>query len=262
MALLMANPIYDCVFNYLLADAEIARELLATILGEEIVSLEAQPREKSDEWLIHAFGVYRLDFEAMLKTGAGEQRQARIEVRKTKHRTDIMRLLRHLADKHRKEATVTPDGGAVKRIPVVTIYFLGFTLTPGYPAVFKTNQQVTNALTGEALVSPPREPLVELLRHGSYTIQLPLLREPAETRLAQALLIFNQEHRTEDPRELRRVRQETDPLAQKMADRLTLAIAEEQMGAHMHVEDEMDRTIGKLVREKDAIIEAIGRREQ
>lgn len=49
MALLMANPIYDCVFNYLLTDAEIAKELLAAILGEEIVSLEALPREKYEQ---------------------------------------------------------------------------------------------------------------------------------------------------------------------------------------------------------------------
>lgn len=35
--MIIANPIYDVVFKDLLEDIEIARELLSTILGEEIV---------------------------------------------------------------------------------------------------------------------------------------------------------------------------------------------------------------------------------
>lgn len=38
-----------------------------------------------------------------------------------------------------------------------------------------------------------------------------------------------------------------------MAERLTFALAEEKMGRQMHGEDEIERTIVKLVREKDAI---------
>jgi hypothetical protein len=38
--MIIANPIYDVVFKYLLEDLEIARELLSMILGEEIVSIE------------------------------------------------------------------------------------------------------------------------------------------------------------------------------------------------------------------------------
>ncbi|GAB4402812.1 MAG: hypothetical protein OHK0039_01290 [Bacteroidia bacterium] len=43
--MIIANPIYDAVFKYLLEDTKIARELLATILGVEIVELALRPQE-------------------------------------------------------------------------------------------------------------------------------------------------------------------------------------------------------------------------
>ncbi|MDZ7880323.1 MAG: hypothetical protein U5L45_21785 [Saprospiraceae bacterium] len=43
--MIIANPSYDVVFKYLLEDIDIARELLSTILGEEIMYLEVKPQE-------------------------------------------------------------------------------------------------------------------------------------------------------------------------------------------------------------------------
>ena len=43
--MIIANPIYDVVFKYLLEDKEIARGLLSTIIGEEIEELTVQPQE-------------------------------------------------------------------------------------------------------------------------------------------------------------------------------------------------------------------------
>ena len=41
--MIIANPIYDVVFKYLLEDVEIARELLSTILGEpEVVHIDQE----------------------------------------------------------------------------------------------------------------------------------------------------------------------------------------------------------------------------
>ncbi|TAG21669.1 MAG: hypothetical protein EAZ32_04550 [Cytophagia bacterium] len=43
--MIIANPLYDVVFKYLLEDLEIARELLAIILGQEVLSIEVKPQE-------------------------------------------------------------------------------------------------------------------------------------------------------------------------------------------------------------------------
>ena len=47
--MIIANPIYDSVFKYLLEDIDIAKELLSTIIGAEIVSLSVKPQETTAE---------------------------------------------------------------------------------------------------------------------------------------------------------------------------------------------------------------------
>ncbi|MGH9841342.1 MAG: hypothetical protein ACREEM_21520 [Blastocatellia bacterium] len=62
--MLIANPIYDSVFKYLLEDADVAREFLATILGEEIVSIEVKPQETTAESADYGVNIFRLDFKS------------------------------------------------------------------------------------------------------------------------------------------------------------------------------------------------------
>ncbi len=45
--MLIANPIYDSVFKFLLEDLNIARRFLSTIIGEDIVELTVQSLEQS-----------------------------------------------------------------------------------------------------------------------------------------------------------------------------------------------------------------------
>ena len=68
--MIIANPIYDVVFKYLLEDAEIARDLLSTILGEEVVQLEFKPQETSTE-SSDSIKILRLDFKAIIKKKDG-----------------------------------------------------------------------------------------------------------------------------------------------------------------------------------------------
>jgi hypothetical protein len=61
----IANPIYDVVFKYLMSDNRIAKLLVSSIIGQEVISLELRPTEFSttvsgiyqERWT-----VYRLDF--------------------------------------------------------------------------------------------------------------------------------------------------------------------------------------------------------
>ncbi len=253
----IANPIYDSVFKYLLEDTDLAREFLATILGEEIVSIEVKPQETTIELASHSINIFRLDFKAVIKTATGEHRKVLIELQKAKHLLDIMRFRRYLADNYHKEDAVPSAHGSVENVPlpIVTIYLLGFKLTQGYPAVFKLNHQVTDVLTGAVLAVRPREPFVELLNHESYTIQIPLLPEAARTLLEEVLSLFSQKHRTDDPHKLSYFGETKNPLVKKMVDRLTRAIADEDLRRHMDVEDEVDHTITRLLRDKDAVIE-------
>ena len=63
--MIIANPIYDVVFKYLLEDIEIARGLLSTIIGEEIVALSFQPQEVTLQKVqaTEIIRILRLDFK-------------------------------------------------------------------------------------------------------------------------------------------------------------------------------------------------------
>lgn len=250
--MLIANPIYDSVFKYLLADADLAREFLATILGEEIIGIEVKPQETTTESADYGISIFRLDFKAVIRTAAGEQRKVLIELQKAKRLLDIRRFRRYLADNYQEEDALGLQDGTVRSmpLPIVTIYLLGFKLAPGYPAVFKMDHQVMDALTGKIIAPRPREPFVELLNHESYTVQIPLLPETARTRLEGALMVFNQEHRTDNPHTLNFTGDLSDPLVKRMVERLARAISDPQVRREIDAEEEVDRTITRLLHEE------------
>jgi hypothetical protein len=127
--MIIANPIYDVVFKYLLEDVEIARELLSIILGEDVQSVEVKPQETSTE-TSGDIRILRFDFKAVIKKPNGEIRKVLIELQKAKQAFDVMRFRRYLGDNYRKEDTIFNDEGLseTRPLPIITIYFLGFPL--------------------------------------------------------------------------------------------------------------------------------------
>ncbi|GAB4115545.1 MAG: hypothetical protein OHK0057_37110 [Thermoflexibacter sp.] len=83
--MLIANPIYDVVFKYLMEDSKVAKIFLSAIIGQEILELDFKPQElsgelgtipkrriKEDDFIPH-LTVYRLDFSAKILTEEGEK---------------------------------------------------------------------------------------------------------------------------------------------------------------------------------------------
>ena len=258
--MIIANPIYDVVFKYLLEDIEIARELLSTILGEEVVSLDVKPQETAIENTASSISILRFDFKAIIKTKTGEHKKVLIELQKAKQAFDVMRFRRYLGDNYRKEDVVMEDNGESKKIPlpIVTIYFLGFPLDNIKNAVVKINREYRDVITQEII--EVKEDFVELLTHDSYLIQLKLLSGKSRTKLEKVLQVFSSEFKTEDKHQLNFKGDLNEPLVQKIVARLERAIASEEIRDKMDVEDEIDRMfereLKKLADEKDKIIEA------
>jgi hypothetical protein len=258
--MIIANPIYDVVFKYLLEDIEIARELLSTILGEEVVSLTLKPQETTTENTAASVSILRFDFKAVIKTKSGELKKVLIELQKAKQVFDVMRFRRYLGDNYKKEDVVLADTGTPKKVPlpIVTIYFLGFPLDNIKNAVVKINREYRDVITQEVL--DVKEDFVELLTHDSYLIQLKLLAGKSKTKLEKVLQVFSPAYKTEDNHQLNFKGDLNDPLVQKIVARLERAIASEEMRDKMDVEDEIDRIfereLSKLALEKDKIIAA------
>ena len=256
--MIIANPIYDVVFKYLLEDIEIARELLSIILGEEIVSIELKPQETAIEAVGSSVSILRFDFKAIIKTGQGDLKKILIELQKAKQAFDVMRFRRYLGENYRKEDTVIDHEGATEKrpLPIVTIYFLGFQLDNIQNAVVKINREYRDAITQEII--QVKEDFIELLTHDTYLIQIRKLTGQTRTKLERVLQIFSSQFKTEDPHQLDFKGDINDPLVRRMIDRLGRAIASEEIREKMDVEDEIyrifERELQKLSSEKDALI--------
>jgi len=113
MRVAIANPIYDVVFKYMMEDNAVARLLVSSIIGEEVVSLEPKPQERTTN--INKFDddttsltVYRLDFSARIKTPDG-QKSVIIEMQKASFPSDIKRFRLYLGKQYADDYNCETD---------------------------------------------------------------------------------------------------------------------------------------------------------
>jgi hypothetical protein len=251
---IIANPIYDVVFKYLLEDADIARDLLSTILGEEVVHLEFKPQETSTE-SSEGIKILRLDFKAIIKKKDGTLFKVLIELQKSKQVFDVMRFRRYLWDNYRKEdQVIEKDGLAVFRpLPIITIYFLGFLLNNVPSGVIKVKRDYVDVVTEEIL--GVKDDFVELLTHDSYMIQVGRLPKESRGKLDRVMQIFSPMYQNKADKHLIDFQGDIyDPLVLRMVERLSRAIAGDEYRDKMDVEDEVDRIFERELGKKDIVI--------
>jgi len=235
--MLIANPIYDLAFKYLMENLEIAKGIISTIIDEEIVHIDFQAKEstvKSPD----KFTFYHLDFIARIRDKQGKSKDVLIELQKTNVLFDIIRFRRYLGNQYRKEEEVIqPDGSSAKEsLPIVTIYFLGFSLSKTLPAVIKVNREYIDVLYGERINE--RHDFIECLTHDSYVIQIPLLRLEMKNRLEYVLSIFKQEKLVKGDNRLKDYPYEiSDELMEKIVKQLTKAAADNDLLEQMETEE-------------------------
>ena len=250
--MLIANPIYDSVFKYLLEDIVIAKGLLGTIMSQEITELTLKPQETAVETAAAGefLKIYRLDFSAIVREKDGSYRKVLIELQKSRHLADIMRFRRYLAQNYQKEDEITaPDGKQeIVPLPIVTIYFLGFDLKQVEVPVLKVNSCYYDVIREEPVHNIGKEDFIDLLNHDSYTIQIPRLKNELKTRVEKVLMVFSQAYQTEDRHQLNFLGEQDDPLVRRMVDRLQRAISDTAMRQQMDVEDEMERIYNREIR--------------
>ncbi len=263
----IANPIYDVVFKYLLEDNDIAKLLISTIIGEQIVELDFLPQERTIALERRSLTVYRLDFAATIKQPDQTYKQVIIEIQKAKFAADIMRFRRYLGDQyHNKEniyTTTVDHKTTTHAMPVVSIYFLGYRLEHTRAPVIEVSRRYYDKTTGEEILE--REEFIESLTHNSYVIQIPCLKPEHATEIEQLLWIFDQHNATSDVHILQITEEEYPEKYTAVIRRLQRAIAEPDVQDIMDAEDEileelqdLERKIEQkeeLLKEKDRTLE-------
>ncbi len=267
--MIIANPIYDVVFKYLLDDLDIAKELLSTILDIKIEHLVVKSQEELVKTETGDIRIFRLDFKAIIHLENGEKKKILIELQKAKQSYDIVRFRKYLAKNYLEDDVIDDENGQQISVPleIITIYFLGFTLKNVPIPVLKVQRSFKDAVTKETL--EVEEDFINLLTHESYTIQIPRLKLKQQNDMEQVLEIFNQDNATEDKHRIDYQGKPENPLVKKMVRRLTKAAADAELSHQMDAEDAVDRLLNRerakydaamkeneaMLKEKDAKLE-------
>lgn len=250
--MLIANPIYDVVFKYLMEDSKVAKLLLSAIIEQEILDRDFKPQEltgelknvgkkKKEGSFIPTLTVYRLDFAAKVKAEE-EEKIIIIEIQKAKLLNDVMRFRRYLGKQYQNSdyyyIRKNENGKEVKYgYPIVSIYFLGEQLDTiqGVPIV-KVDNIATDLYSGQQIAQ--KEAFVESLTHKSYIISIPDLSKKRRSELEMILSIFDQSS-IKESHHILNVREENFPEKYRsIIKRLQNATAEEEIRSQMELEDD------------------------
>jgi hypothetical protein len=119
-----------------------------------------------------------MDFPATIKTKEEGEKRVIIEMQKAKLFDDVYRFRKYLGAEY-----------AVSKLPIITIYILGFPLSVDSPA-FGNVPRYRDLLTNEELVV--HDCFVEHLTHCAYFVQTTKIKPSLNTKLDKLLSIFEQ----------------------------------------------------------------------
>jgi hypothetical protein len=258
MEVQIANPIYDVVFKYLMEDNAVAKLMVSSIIGEEVLELETKPQERTREKVKidtneSSITVYRLDFSAKIKIPSGHK-LVHIEMQKASLPTDIIRFRRYLGEQYIDPSNTinTPDG--IKGLQIYCLYFLGQGLGIYDTPVLEVNSSVKDVATSEIISE--KSDFIESLHHKTWIIQIKCLKERRRNELEQLLSVFDQSNITADWHILNIKEEDFPEKYRPVIRRLKSAASNSAVKRQMKAEDEFVRYLQDCVRvERDKALE-------
>ena len=247
----IANPTYDVVFKYMMEDIEIAKMVISTIIGEEIISLEPQPQEKTKAKVViddkgTSITVYRLDFSAKIKITEG-YKIVLIEMQKASLPTDIARFKSYLGEQYCKpEKNQNDDEDPEKGTQIYCLYFLGKDIGYKNVPVLKVGPHVSDANNNRRLNA--KNDFIYALNHRSWIIQINFLKGRRRNEAEKLLAVFDQSYCTSD-QHIMSIREEDYPEKYRtIIRRLKMAAANTKVRNQMKKEDSDINYIRKVIR--------------
>jgi hypothetical protein len=241
--MIIANPIYDTTFKFLLENERVAKFLIGTILDCKILTLEPTIQEyaKINE-KTKTISLFRKDFAATIECEKEGKRRVIIEVQKAKLFGDVYRFKDYLGKEYQKS-----------KLPIISIYILGFNLSVNSPA-FMSRPDCWDLMTKEKL--NVNDHFVEQLTHSAYFVQTLRIKPSFNTRLEKLLSLFEQNNFIGGEETTKRYPFETDDNdIKEVLSILQYVAADEKMREELDLENfylkEMDWAFG----EKDRKIE-------
>ena len=233
--MIIANPIYDVVFKYLMEDERIARTILSALLKKDVVSVVVRPHEYSNDQR-DTLSVFRIDFGATIREADGTERLILVELQKTWLETETLRFRQYLGVHYSNPKNM--DGEHA--LPTVAVYLLGHKVGDIEEPVLYVHHHSYD-YNGNIVTRGLPNAFVESLTHDSIIVQIPRLHGQINNRLDMVLSIFDQTNRDRQDEHVLRVNEQaycSDSDMERILHRLTMAAADADMRHHMNVEDE------------------------
>ena len=261
MAQLIANPIYDSAFKYMMQNERAATVLLENLLDKEILKLDILTNDTPIIEEKTGVRILRLDFSAKIKDReTGETELVIIELQKSYLDTEIMRFRTYLGQQYSdikktdteivntwrkdKKTGKIENVKVEKHVPlhIVAIYILGHTFQEiDIPKPIIYNYPDPRGIENEPISDVMKTRFFRSITHDTIIVQIPYLKRNAKTKLEQMLEIFCQDYVSNDTDQLL----EFDNLEDRSQDfkdlarPLIYAVSDSKVRKVMTVEDEM-----------------------
>ena len=244
--MLVANPIYDIVFKYLMEDERIARTILSALLKKEVLSVEARPHEYANTSR-DTLSVFRIDFAATVKESDGTKHLILIEVQKTWLETETLRFRQYLGVQYSNPKNIDEKSRDGHALPMIAVYILGHKVGDIEEPVLYVRHHPYD-YEGNPVAKGLPNPFVDSLTHDSIIVQIPRLHGQVNNRLDMVLSIFDQSLKSTDSQQVLSIDEKkysNDDDMMHIVHRLVAAASDAEMRHSMNVEDEYYSVIEK-----------------
>lgn len=262
---IIANPIYDSVFKFLMEDERAAKVLLSALLKKEVRELK-MCRNEYTNLQQSRISLFRIDFSAKLVDACGKEELVLIELQKTWLATETLRFRQYLGAQYmNKDNMPQSDNPKGFGLPIISIYILGHKVGDLQQPVVYVRRHYLDYNDRQIEAGVP-DPFIESLTHDSVIVQIPYLQGHARNHLERLLRIFDQDYRIDDDDHLLSIDDEGMGFDERLLlNRLVMAAASPEIRRDMQVEDEIlseiearDTTImlkDKVIEQKEQAIE-------
>ena len=237
--MIVANPIYDIVFKYLMEDERIAKTILSALLKKDIVKVEVRPHEYTNDQR-DSLSIFRIDFGATVREADGSEQLILIELQKTWLETETLRFRQYLGVQYQNKINMTGDGKDAHALPMVAVYLLGHKVGDIEEPVLYVQHQSYD-YNGNVVTKGLPNPFVDSLTHNSIIVQIPRLHGQINNRLDKVLSIFDQTRVNRNNSQILKLDDhlyENDEEMKPILHRLLMAASDADMRMDMNVEDE------------------------
>jgi len=237
--MIIANPIYDIVFKYLMEDERIAKTILSALLKKEVIDVKVRRNEYTNTTR-ESLSIFRIDFGATIQEPDGNKHLVLIELQKTWLETETLRFRQYLGVHYANPENILPESKEGYAIPMITVYLLGHKVGNIEEPVLYVRRHSYDYNDNIVTKGLPH-PFIDSLTHDSIIVQIPRLHGQINNRLEKVLSIFDQSNLEGTSKQTLNIDESlyaNDEDMLHIVHRLLAAASDSQMRHEMNVEDE------------------------